>query len=117
MNGLQPGAKLFTMKAHKVQKDLRCALSVCGFKQEAPATWMAVRAGKAASLAAAGSSVQQVLAAGEWESKAFLRYVDEEKAEKLCQAAASSSSEDDASDEQHGIDGAALGGESLLQSG
>ena len=36
------------------------------------------RAGKATALAAAGASVGEILLAGEWKSRAFLRYVDED---------------------------------------
>ena len=38
----------------------------------------AFRAGKATALAAAGASIGQILLAGEWKSRAFLRYVDED---------------------------------------
>jgi hypothetical protein len=37
----------------------------------------AFRAGRATELAASGAGLEAVLAAGEWKSKAFMRYVDE----------------------------------------
>ena len=54
------------------------------------------RAGKASALAAAGKSIGVILAAGEWRSKAFLRYIDEEilDAGQLLQIVADASDEE-----------------------
>lgn len=40
-------------------------------------TWEGFRAGRASAMAAAGDSLGQILEAGEWRSRAYLNYVDE----------------------------------------
>ena len=41
-------------------------------------TWKAFRAGHAIHLAIKGASISKIMEAGEWRSKAFLHYVDED---------------------------------------
>ena len=44
-------------------------------------SFKAFRAGKATEMAATGSTLHQILSAGEWRSAAFARYVDEDIAD------------------------------------
>ena len=61
-------------------------------------TLKAFRAGKATALAAAGFSIGDILRAGEWCSRAFLAYIDEDAvdaAQLLQQTLAASDEEED----------------------
>ena len=53
---------------------VRRMLTLLGHKDANRCTLKAFRAGRATSLAAAGSLIGVILAAGEWKSSAFLRY-------------------------------------------
>ena len=41
-------------------------------------TWKAFRAGHATALALQGASIRHILAAGEWRSRTFLQFIDED---------------------------------------
>ena len=55
-----------------------------GQKNVNTCTWKSVRSGRAPEMAASGFTLGQVLVeAGEWRSAAFLRYLDETRADNL----------------------------------
>ena len=68
------GATLFDLTSSSFLKAVRRMLTLLGHKDADRCTLKAFRAGRATSLAAAGSPIGVILAAGEWKSSAFLRY-------------------------------------------
>ena len=60
---------------------LKRLIAFIGTPNASVTTWKAVRAGRATAMAAAGSSLGEILCAGEWRSLAYLRYVNEEIAD------------------------------------
>ena len=81
--GKQVGDRLFPWSQKTVQGKLRAYLQVLTVQDAHLFTFKAFRAGKATAMAASGSSLGLILAAGEWRSAAYLHYVNEEMAEKL----------------------------------
>ena len=61
-------------EARPHKQAVRRMLTLLGHKDANRCTLKAFRAGRATSLAAAGSPIGVILAAGEWKSSAFLRY-------------------------------------------
>ena len=68
------GATLFDLTSSSFLKAVRRMLTLLGHKNANKCTLEAFRAGRATSLAAAGSPIGVILAAGERKSSAFLRY-------------------------------------------
>ena len=68
------GATLFDLTSSSFLKAVHRMLTLLGHKDANRCTLKAFRAGRATSLAAAGSPTSVILAAGEWKSSAFLRY-------------------------------------------
>jgi len=73
-----PGANLFAYTAYEFQALLRKFLGMLRVEGAQQFTLKTFRAGKATSLAMAGAPLGQLLAAGEWRSRAILNYVDED---------------------------------------
>ena len=69
-----PVSPLFDLTSSSFLKAVRRMLTLLGHKEANKCTLKAFRAGRATSLAAAGSPKGMILAAGEWKSSAFLRY-------------------------------------------
>ena len=67
------GALLFDLTSSSFLKAVRRMVTLLGHKNANRCTLKAFRAGRATSLAAAGSPIGVILAAGEWKSSAFLR--------------------------------------------
>ena len=78
MAALQPGQRLWSWTPGALLGHVRRLLVLLGEVEPNRFTLKAFRAGKATALAAAGHSVGHILLAGEWRSRAFLRYIDEE---------------------------------------
>ena len=74
LSGKSSGAKLFDITSFQFLKTVSRMLALLGHKDASMCTLKAFRAGRATSLAAAGSPIGVILAAGEWRSSAFLRY-------------------------------------------
>jgi hypothetical protein len=72
------GSPLFKFSAKQFLDILRSLLGEVGAQFPLLHTLKTFRAGKATALAEAGAPLGQILAAGEWKSKAFLNYVDED---------------------------------------
>ena len=68
------GASLIDLTSSSFLKAVRRMLTLLGHKHANKCTLKAFRAGRATSLAAAGSPIGVILAAGELKSSAFLRY-------------------------------------------
>ena len=68
------GAPRFDLTSSSFLKAVLRMLTLLGHKEANKCTLKAFRAGRATSLAAAGSPIGVILAAGEWKSSAFLRY-------------------------------------------
>ena len=68
------GDKLFDFSSAVFLKQVRRLLTLLGHPSAQQCTLKGFRAGRATSLAAAGSPLGEILAAGEWRSSAFLRY-------------------------------------------
>ena len=68
------GEKLFEFSSAHLLKQVRRLLGLLGHRCANQCTLKGFRAGRATSLAAAGSPLGVILAAGEWRSAAFLRY-------------------------------------------
>ena len=68
------GATLFDLTSSSFLKAVRRMLTLLGHMDANKCTLKAFRAGRATSLAAAGSPTGVILAAGEWKSFAFFRY-------------------------------------------
>ena len=75
---LKPGLRLFSHSAGSFLKTLRRLLGLLGVATADEFTLKTFRSGKATSLAKAGAPLGQIMSAGEWRSKAFLNYVDED---------------------------------------
>ena len=68
------GASLLDLTSSSFLKAVRRMLTLLGHKDANKCTLEAFRAERATSLAAAGSPIGVILAAGEWKSSAFFRY-------------------------------------------
>ena len=79
---LAPGQQLWPWSAYEALKCLRRLLTLLFFPEADRIMLKAFRAGKATALAVAGKSLGTILAAGEWRSSAFLRYVDEDEVDR-----------------------------------
>ena len=66
---------------HSALAKTRQMLALVGTENASAMTWKALRAGRASAMAAGGCSLGEILAAGEWRSAAYLRYVSEEVAD------------------------------------
>ena len=75
---LCPGALVFGFSAYEFHSILKKFLAMLAVDGAESFTLKAFRAGKATALAEAGAPLGQLLAAGEWRSKAILNYVDED---------------------------------------
>ena len=75
---LKTSQRLFSHTAPTFLKTLRRLLGLLGVPAADEFTLKTFRSGKATALARAGAPLGQILAAGEWRSKAFLNYVDED---------------------------------------
>lgn len=75
---LVPGAVAFGITAYDFLCTLKKFLDLLAVDGSQSFTLKAFRAGKATALAEAGAPLGQLLAAGEWRSKAILNYVDED---------------------------------------
>ena len=74
----RPGEALFDFSANTFLGILKGLLEEVGVQYPQLYTLKTFRAGEATALAASGASLGQVLAAGEWRSRAVLDYVDED---------------------------------------
>ena len=72
------GTKLFSYTATQFLSVLRKLLTQLSAQHSSSFTLKAFRAGKATALAISGAPLGQILAAGEWRSRAVLNYVDED---------------------------------------
>ena len=72
------GTKLFSYTATQFLSVLRKLLTQLSVQHSSSFTLKAFRAGKATALAISGAPLGQILAAGEWRSRAVLNYVDED---------------------------------------
>ena len=77
MEGRLPADRLWDFQGYDTLMKLRRTLAVLGKPEAQSMGWKAFRAGKATSLAVAGSSVGKILQMGEWKSAAVVNYVDE----------------------------------------
>ena len=68
--------RLWELSAAVALRQLRRLLTLMAVPNAGAFTLKAFRAGKATALAAAGKSLDIILAAGEWRPSAFLSYVD-----------------------------------------
>ena len=96
----QVGQQLWHTTGGRFQATLRRYLALLDVPSANQFTLKSFRAGRATALAAAGKSVGSILAAGEWRSRAFLRYVDEEvvdTAQRLHKTLEDSDNEDEVS--------------------
>ena len=71
------------MTAHSLQTQLRFALKALGFQNCSSMTLKAFRSGRATTMAANGASLQAILEAGEWKSRAVLNYVASEQVDDI----------------------------------
>ena len=71
---LWPGDALFDFTGPAFLKEVRRLLTLLGCQTMKACTLKSFRAGRATSLAESGSGLADILAAGEWSSKAVLRY-------------------------------------------
>ena len=72
------GCKLFSYTATQFLNILKKLLIQLSVQHAEAFTLKAFRAGKATALANSGAPLGQILAAGEWKSRAVLNYVDED---------------------------------------
>ena len=94
----KPGDVMWRMTSWSTLKQLRTLLKLCKVSGAEQFAWKGFRAGKATAMAAVGDGVGAVLSAGEWKSRAFLSYVDEDtidKARLLDEMIESSDDDDD----------------------
>ena len=94
---LVPGDVLWKFDGYSTLAYLRSLLKLLKVENYDAFTWKGFRAGKATAMTAAGDGVGEVLAAGEWRSRAFLAYIDEDTIDKtrLVHEAALASDDDD----------------------
>ena len=78
-----PGTLLWDLTAHSLQTQLRFALKFVGFENCGAMTLKAFRSGRATTMAANGASLQAILEAGEWKSRAVLNYVASEQVDDI----------------------------------
>ena len=71
------GSQLLSIAKHEVTPTIRRALQRLAFPKPGDFILKGFRAGHATWLAANGKPLGQILAWGEWKSRAFLDYVDE----------------------------------------
>ena len=76
--GLKPGTEVFGFSAYEFHSLLKKFLVMLDISSAGAFTLKAFRAGKANALVLAGVPLGQLLAAGEWKSRAVLKYVDED---------------------------------------
>ena len=65
-----------------MQKSLRGHLAQLGVESAERFTLKPFRVGKATAMAAAGETLAAILAAGEWRSSAFLKYISESELDR-----------------------------------
>ena len=97
-HGFTVGERLWHLPAYETQKLLRTLLEQLQVPRATAYTLKAFRAGKATTLALEGAGIAAILAAGEWRSQAFLRYVSETEIDKS-RALQCALEEDDQDDE------------------
>ena len=78
LRGLLPGVVVFGLSAYEFHFSLKKLLADLHVLDAGSFTLKAFRAGKATALALSGAPLGQILAAGEWRSRAVLKYVDED---------------------------------------
>ena len=71
------GEPLFSCSPAELLKLIRKQFLLFG-QSVSQLTWKAFRAGHAIHLAIKGASISRIMEAGEWRSKTFLHYVDED---------------------------------------
>jgi len=76
------GKRLFSFSSSEFTRTLRRFLTLALAPNPAAFTLKAFRAGRATEMAAQGNSLGAILAAGEWKSAQFLRYVDTDMVEQ-----------------------------------
>ena len=72
------GQPLWPFSAAQFGSWLQRVLTLLSVEGATQFTLKAFRAGKATALAEAGCSIGDILRAGEWQSRAFLAYIDED---------------------------------------
>ena len=93
-----PGQPMWAFTSQQFSQWLQRILTLLAVPGASLFTLKAFRAGKATALAAAGYSIGDSLRAGEWSSRAFLAYIDEDAvdaAQLLQQTLAASDEEGD----------------------
>ena len=89
---------LWDLTAHSLQTQLRFALKSVGFENCGAMTLKAFRSGRATTMAANGASLQAILEAGEWKSRAVLNYVASEQVDDIAFLDATYQQSDDEDD-------------------
>ena len=78
IGGLENGQRLCEFTPHTFLSQLKRLLAILQIGGAEKTTLKCFRAGKATAMAAEGRGLGEILTAGEWRSKAFLRYIDED---------------------------------------
>ena len=78
LSTIGPGERLWTWTQTQLLTEIRRLLTLLGVPRAMECTLKDFRAGKATALAAAGSTLAEIMRAGEWRSSAALRYINEE---------------------------------------
>ena len=98
---VKPGELLWDVQPYALLRDVKRFLVLLHVQTASAVTLKSFRAGKACSLAASGSTIQQILEHGEWRSKAVLNYLSSEAIDEIAMLNASLvESEDEATEQQ-----------------
>ena len=95
-----PGSCLWNFNSFQTLKTLRNTIKCVSSANANQLSWKAFRAGKATQMAASGCDLGRILEAGEWRSRAFVKYIDESAIDgaRLLDASVNSSGDEDAVD-------------------
>ncbi len=74
--------RLWNFSTPQFVKAMSASLIFLGYSEASSMTAKSFRAGRAHAMASQGSNLKEILQAGEWKSKAFLAYVDQNALEE-----------------------------------
>ena len=77
LQAIPPRQRLWNFSTPQFVKAMSASLISLGYSEASSMTAKSFRAGRAHAMASQGSNLKEILQAGEWKSKAFLAYVDQ----------------------------------------
>ena len=99
----KPGDLLWNLQPNHILRDVKRFLILLHVETAAVVSLKSFRAGKVCSLAAPGSSIQEILEHGEWRPKAVLNYLRSETVDEIAMLNASITESDDEAMEQNAL--------------